>query len=261
MKKLTVVKIGGAIVSDDVALSSVLDAFSTLEEDAILVHGGGSIASEIGLKQGIKPNMVDGRRVTDEQTIELVTMVYGGLINKKIVAELQKRGKNALGLTGADGNVIQSEKRKPNPVDYGFVGDVTHVNTKQLSDFIESGCVPVLAPLTYHQSTAQMLNTNADTIAAEISIALAEFYDVQLIYTFDLPGVLRDKDDPETLIKICRIAEFEQLKKDGIVAGGMIPKLENACSVAEKISRGVRIGNAQKLEELITGTTGTWIKA
>lgn len=221
MDTIRVIKIGGKLAEDDQKLMAFLNEFQSMKGTKILVHGGGVIASTIGKKLGIKPKMIDGRRVTDRETLDVTTMVYAGLINKKIVAKLQALGQNAIGLTGADLNVVASVKRNPVPINFGWVGDIEQVKTDWLKAFVEQGIVPVLAPLT-HDGKGSMLNTNADSIAAYVAAELAMRYRVQLVYFFDYCGVLKDGE------VIPRIAfdEFEQLKVEGVVTDGMIPKLE-----------------------------------
>lgn len=225
--KVTIVKVGGAIVEDENKLQALLADFSAIEGRKVLVHGGGRRATQIASQLGIESKMVNGRRITDADMLSVVTMVYGGLVNKNLVAKLQSKGVNALGLTGADLNIIHSHKRPVKDVDYGFVGDVDKVNGRQLYDFIEKGITPIIAPLT-HDGAGNMLNTNADTMAAEAAKALAEFYEVTLIYSFEKKGVLRNPDDDNSVIPVITESDFETYVADGTVAGGMIPKLENA---------------------------------
>ena len=229
---LTIVKVGGAVVEDGAQLDSLLSAFAAIEGRKVLVHGGGRRATAIASRLGVESRMVNGRRITDGAMLEVVTMVYGGLVNKDIVARLQARGVNSIGLTGADGGVILSHKRPVKDVDYGFVGDVERVDGSRLSSLIEGGFTPVMAPLT-HDGHGQMLNTNADTIAAETAKALAERYDVTLMYCFEKPGVMADPDDDSTLIPVITRQDFKRLKADGTVTGGMLPKLENAFSAID----------------------------
>lgn len=254
MDKLTIIKVGGKIVEEEQSLRQLLKDFSLIEGYKILVHGGGRSATKLAEKLGIESRMVNGRRVTDRDTLEIVTMVYGGLVNKNIVAGLQALGVNALGLTGADMNIIRSEKRPVKEVDYGFVGDVKEVNSETLSSFIQQGIVPILAPLT-HDKEGNILNTNADTIAGETAKALALKFDVTLIYCFEKKGVLMNENDDESVIPDINKATFEQLVKDGIVQGGMIPKLENAFQAIEKGVKEVIITSASEFGE----NTGTRI--
>ncbi|MBQ5351071.1 MAG: acetylglutamate kinase, partial [Bacteroidaceae bacterium] len=227
MEKLTVIKVGGKIVEEEESLQQLLKDFSAIEGYKVLVHGGGRSATKIAAQLGIESQMVNGRRITDAEMLKVVTMVYGGLVNKNIVAKLQACGVNALGLTGADMNAIRSHKRPVKDVDYGFVGDVDEANGKMLSTLIQQGIVPVMAPLT-HDGNGNLLNTNADTIAGETAKALSKFFDVTLVYCFEKKGVLRDANDDDSVIPHITEPEFKQLVEQGIVEGGMIPKLENA---------------------------------
>ena len=226
-EKLTLIKVGGKIVEEETTLQSLLSDFAAIEGRKVLVHGGGRSATKLAARLGIESQMVNGRRITDAETLKIVTMVYGGLVNKNIVARLQACGVNALGLTGADMDVIRSVKRPVKDVDYGFVGDVERVDATLLGDLIAKGVVPVMAPLT-HDGCGNMLNTNADTIAGETAKALARLFDVTLVYCFEKRGVLRDENDDNSVIPQITRADFEQFVADGVVQGGMIPKLENA---------------------------------
>ena len=227
MEKLTVIKVGGKIVEEEATLYKLLDDFAAIEGYKVLVHGGGRSATRLAAQLGIESKMVNGRRITDAETLKVVTMVYGGLVNKNIVAGLQARGVNALGLTGADMDVIRSVKRPVKEVDYGFVGDVKQVNAAFLADLIHKGVVPVMAPLT-HDGEGHMLNTNADTIAGETAKALAGLFDVTLVFCFEKKGVLRDENDDDSVIPQITPEEFKQYVADGVIQGGMIPKLENS---------------------------------
>ena len=226
-EKLTLIKVGGKIVEEEATLQALLSDFAAIEGRKVLVHGGGRSATKLAARLGIESQMVNGRRITDAETLKIVTMVYGGLVNKNIVARLQACGVNALGLTGADMDVIRSVKRPVKDVDYGFVGDVERVDATLLGDLIAKGVVPVMAPLT-HDGCGNMLNTNADTIAGETAKALAQLFDVTLVYCFEKRGVLRDENDDDSVIPQITRADFEQLVADGVVQGGMIPKLESA---------------------------------
>lgn len=231
-EKLTVIKVGGKIVEESETLNQLLTDFSTIPGYKLLVHGGGRSATKIATQLGIESRMVNGRRITDLETLKVVTMVYGGLVNKNIVAGLQAKGVNAIGLTGADMDVIRSEKRPVEEVDYGYVGDVKAVNASVLANLIRQGIVPVMAPLT-HDGAGSMLNTNADTIAGETAKALAEEFDVTLVYCFEKKGVLRDENDDDSVIPVITPELFEQYVSEGIIQGGMIPKLENSFSAVE----------------------------
>ncbi len=260
MQQLAVVKIGGNIIDDEKQLTSFLKSFATVKGYKILVHGGGKIATEIGKKLGIEPNYVNGRRITDAATLDLVTMVYAGSINKKIVASLQALGCNAIGLTGADANLIEANRRPVKEVDYGFVGDVKseQVNTKVLKMLLESGLTPVFAPLT-HDGAGTMLNTNADTIAQELAKSMADLMDVQLIYCFEKKGVLTDPVNDDSVISKIDEQSFEDIKLQGIITDGMIPKLENAFAAIRKGVKKVLIGHAAEFDKLFAGTGGTSI--
>ena len=228
MEKLTVVKVGGAVVEDEEQLARLLNDFAAIEGNKVLVHGGGRRATKVAASLGIESKMVNGRRITDRDMLEVVTMVYGGLVNKNVVARLQANGVNALGLTGADMDVLRSRKRPiKDGIDFGYVGDVERADGKALQTLIGAGIVPVMAPLT-PDGSGNILNTNADTIAGETAKALAPFYDVTLIYSFEKKGVLANPDDDDSVIPMITPADFERYKADGTVAGGMIPKLENA---------------------------------
>jgi acetylglutamate kinase len=227
-EKLTIVKVGGAVVEDELQLSQLLKDFSAIEGRKVLVHGGGRKATKMAERLGIETKMVAGRRITDADMLEVVTMVYGGLVNKNLVARLQANGVNALGLTGADADAIRSHKRPlKNGVDYGFVGDVDQANGEMLGRLIEAGITPVMAPLT-HDGEGHILNTNADTIASETAKALAKLYDVTLIFSFEKKGVLRNPDDDDSVIATINHADFTRYIADGTISGGMIPKIENA---------------------------------
>ncbi|MFY1614526.1 acetylglutamate kinase [Macellibacteroides fermentans] len=255
MDKLTIIKVGGKIVEEEATLRKLLQDFSALEGYKILVHGGGRSATKIASQLGIESQMVEGRRITDAETLKVVTMVYGGLVNKSIVAGLQSLNVNALGLTGADMNLIRSEKRPVTTVDYGYVGDVKEVNATLLVSLIKQGIVPVLAPLT-HDKEGNMLNTNADTIAGETAKALASSFDVTLVYCFEKKGVLRDENDDNTLIPLINRNTFTQLVTEGIIQGGMIPKLENSF---QAIEAGVKEVIITKADAIAPGQ-GTCVK-
>ena len=254
-EKLTVIKVGGKIVEEEATLNRLLDDFATIEGHKVLVHGGGRSATKIAAQLGIESKIVNGRRITDSETLKVVTMVYGGLVNKNVVAGLQARGVNALGLTGADMNVMRSVKRPVKEVDYGFVGDVEKVDASLLSDLIYKGVVPVMAPLT-HDGKGHMLNTNADTIAGETAKALATLFDVTLVFCFEKKGVLRDENDDDSVIPLITPAEFKQYVADGIIQGGMIPKLENSFAAIDAGVSEVII----TLASAISGEEGTRIK-
>ena len=251
-EKLTIVKVGGAVVEDEAQLTQLLKDFSAIEGKKVLVHGGGRRATQIAASLGIESKMVNGRRITDADMLSVVTMVYGGLVNKNLVARLQANGVNALGLTGADIDIIRSHKRPPvlvNPglsgssgksgesgepatIDFGFVGDVDRADGDMLSRLIEAGITPVMAPLT-HDGKGNILNTNADTIASETAKALAPYYDVTLIFSFEKKGVLSNPQDDDSVIPTLTRASFNKYKADGTISGGMLPKIENALSAID----------------------------
>ncbi|RTL58835.1 MAG: acetylglutamate kinase [Sphingobacteriales bacterium] len=260
MESLFVIKIGGNIVDDENKLSSFLQSFAQLKGRKILIHGGGKVATKIGDKLGIESKYVDGRRITDADTIDVVTMVYGGLVNKKIVAKLQASGCNAIGVTGADANLIPATKRPVKEIDYGFVGDVKSsrltVDSWQL--LLNSGLTPVVAPLT-HDGKGQILNTNADTMAQEVAKVLSTVYNVELIYSFEKAGVLLDANDDATVIATINPSSYQQMKAEQKIFAGMIPKLDNAFAALNSGVKKVIIGKAESLSELITGASGTSI--
>lgn len=246
-QQITIVKVGGKIVENPDTLNQLLHDFSALPGKKVLVHGGGRTATDMASRLGIETHMVEGRRITDADMLRVVTMVYAGLVNKNVVARLQGCGVNALGLTGADMDVIRSHRRPlKNGIDYGFVGDVDCVDGERLSMLVEAGITPVMAPLT-HNGQGDMLNTNADTIAAETAKALANHYDVTLVYCFEHAGVLTNPDDEESVIPLITREKFELLKADGTVSGGMLPKIENSLAAVEAGVKRVVITKADKI--------------
>ena len=254
-QKLTIVKVGGAVVEDETQLTQLLKDFSAISGRKVLIHGGGRRATQVAASLGIESKMVGGRRITDADMLSVVTMVYGGLVNKNLVARLQANGVNALGLTGADIDVIRSHKRPlKDGIDFGFVGDVDKADGQMLSRLIEAGITPVMAPLT-HDGQGNILNTNADTIASETAKALAPYYDVTLIYSFEKKGVLSNPDDDNSVIPTITRADFERYKADGTISGGMLPKIENALSAIGKGVNRVII----TLATAIDGNSGTII--
>lgn len=290
-RTITVVKVGGGVVEDDASLAMLLDKFAEIKGMKVLVHGGGRSATKLAEKLGVEQTMIGGRRVTDEETLKVVTMVYAGLVNKNIVAQLQARGVNAIGLTGADMNVIQSHKRPikkvkmedgtTQDVDYGFVGDIDKVNADLLADLIAKGVVPVLSPIG-HDTKGSLLNTNADTIAAETAIALANVLEptetpqtsetfeptetpetpenrfaVSLMYCFEKKGVLSNPEDEESVIAEITSTDFPKLVEDGTVSGGMLPKLENAFAA---IARGVKEVVITRADAIADANSGTHLK-
>lgn len=250
---LTIIKVGGKIVENPESLNVLLKDFAAVEGKKLLVHGGGRSATQMAARLGVETKMVDGRRITDEAMLEVVTMVYGGLVNKRIVAGLQALGVNAVGLTGADMNIVLSDKRKVSAVDYGWVGDVKRVNAEAVATLIESGCCPVVAPLT-HDSCGHMLNTNADTMAGEMAKAMAAHYDVTLMFCFEKPGVLADENDDSSLIPTITPAVLDDLKRRGVVSGGMIPKLDNAIACVSAGVESVVITQADRIADPYAGT-------
>ena len=243
-ERLTVVKVGGQVVENETALVSLLQWFTAINTPKILVHGGGKLATRLASQLGVETKMMDGRRITDAKMLEIVTMVYGGLVNKHIVASLQALGVNAIGLTGADMNVIRAHRRSIGEVDYGFVGDIDYADGKCLSGLITRDIVPVIAPLT-HDGKGTLLNTNADTIALETAHSLVDKYDVTLHYFFEKKGVLLMPDDEDSFIPVLCKKEYERLIADGIVKDGMIPKLQNAFSALDKGIKRVFISNTE----------------
>lgn len=260
MNRLLIIKIGGNVLDNPAALDSFLKDFASIKEPKILIHGGGKIATKLGDQLGIESNYVEGRRITDAATLDLVTMVYGGLVNKQLVAVLQNLGCNAIGVTGADGNLIKATKRPVRQIDYGFVGDIKpgNVNTALLHVLLNQGTVPVFAPLTH--ADGKMLNTNADTIASVLAIALSKYFDVRLIFCFEKKGVLKDVNDNNSVITHLDKNVYEKYLEQGIFAEGILPKLENAYDAIESGVKEVLIGEAVDLVKN-TGqqTTGTLI--
>ena len=253
MENLTIVKVGGKIVEEEASLKQLLADFSSIEGKKLLVHGGGRSATRMAERLGIATQMVEGRRITDTPMLEVVTMVYGGLVNKTIVARLQALGINALGMTGADMNIMLSDRRPVKTIDYGWVGDVRRADGVALSRLIDSGVVPVIAPLT-HDGNGNMLNTNADTMAGETAKALAKHYRVTLVFCFEKNGVLRDENDDNSVIPSITPEEYAQLRAEGIVQGGMIPKLDNSFATLQAGVEEVIITKASNLHNLSLGT-------
>jgi acetylglutamate kinase len=247
--ELTIYKIGGGIIDDAAELAKFLDLLAAASSPKILVHGGGKGASTMMRELGLTPQLINGRRVTDAATLDIVTMFYAGKTNKQVVADLQKRGVNALGLSGADGNVIQGNKRPIKDIDYGFVGDLTpaSVNKNLLQQLLAAGLTPVLCPII-HDGQGQLLNTNADTIASAVAVALADFYAVTLHYCFEKNGVLRDIADDQSVIREINSANYAELKQQGIIADGMLPKLENAFAALHQGVTQVIIGHALNIQ-------------
>ncbi len=261
MNKLYVIKIGGNILDNEAALEKFLKDFSSIQSPKILIHGGGTIATKIGEQLGIESHYVKGRRITDEPTRDLVTMVYGGLINRQMVARLQHLGCNAMGLTGADGNILKATKRPVGEIDYGFVGDITtgSVNSTLLYFLLKQNVIPIFAPLTYAEG--EVLNTNADTIASVLAISMAKHFDVRLIFCFEKKGVLRDKNDENSVIQSLNKLSYDQLLAEGAFTDGILPKLENAFAAIKSGVQEVLIGEAgDLLKNIKEETEGTLIK-
>lgn len=259
MEKLFVIKIGGNIIDDEAKLSSFLKDFAAVEGKKVLIHGGGKLATKLAVQLGVEQQMVDGRRITDAETLKIVTMVYAGYINKNIVAALQSHQCNAIGLSGADGNAIKAHKRPlKNGIDYGFVGDVDEVNSVLLKSLLEQDIVIVMAPIT-QDGNGQLLNTNADTIAQETAKALSSLYDVHLIYSFEKSGVLMNADDDASVINNINPVSYQKLKEQNIIFAGMIPKLDNAFAALNSGVSRVIIGKAEELQNLINQKSGTSI--
>jgi acetylglutamate kinase len=258
MEKLLVIKIGGNVIDKPEALSRFLKTFADLPQHKILIHGGGKIATQMAEKLGIETLMVEGRRITDQPMLDVVTMVYGGLVNKKIVAQLQSIGSNAIGITGADAGAIRAKKRPVKEVDYGFVGDVDTVNSNQFATFLNSGLVPIVAPLTFDPALGSMLNTNADTMASSVAVALAGQFEVNLVYCFEKKGVLSNPDDDEAVIPQINPASYAHFKAEGVINKGMIPKLDNAFAALQNGVAKVTICHADQLSNAVNeGTAGT----
>ena len=255
---LFIIKIGGNIIDDEQKLSSFLDDFAAIEGKKILVHGGGKLATKMAEQMNIPQQVIEGRRITDAETLKIVTMVYAGYINKNIVASLQARQCNALGLCGADGDSILAHKRKHPVMDYGYVGDVDAINAGLVSSLLEKNITPVFAPIT-HDQQGQLLNTNADTIAQELAKGMSHAFEVSLIYSFEKSGVLLDADNDTTVIPVINPASYKKLKAEEKIFAGMIPKLDNAFAALDSGVKKVIIGKADYLSDLVKGRAGTTI--
>lgn len=260
MEKLFIIKIGGNVIDDPKKLDSFLKEFAGIDCKKILVHGGGKIATSVGEKLGIQSKYVDGRRITDDQTIDLVTMVYGGLVNKRITALLQSLNCNAIGLSGADANLIPARKREVKNIDYGWVGDINEaeIDAERWKLFLDNGMVPVVAPLT-HDGEGFMLNTNADTIASVLSVSLSKYYAASLVFCFEKNGVLLDANDENSAISKLTFNEYLSLKNSNKLFAGILPKTDNAFDAIKKGVKEVIIGNSLQLTSLISGKGGTKI--
>jgi acetylglutamate kinase len=246
MEKLSIIKIGGNIIEDETSLHDFLKLFSNLEGKKILVHGGGKRATAMASKLGIESKMVNGRRITDAETLEVITMVYGGLVNKNIVAKLQAINTNAIGLTGADINSIKSDKRPVKEVDFGFVGDVKEVASNSINKLLQADFTPVFCAIT-HDGKGQLLNTNADTISSQVAIGMSKLYETSIYYCFELNGVLQDFSDKNSVIKNINSKKYQELLNDGIIADGMLPKLENCFDALKNGVHQVKMGNTSML--------------
>jgi acetylglutamate kinase len=258
MSKLLIIKIGGNIIDDEEKLSSFLTEFAALPQAKILVHGGGKLATQLADKLGIEQKLIDGRRITDAETLKIVTMVYAGYVNKNIVAQLQSKHCNAVGLSGVDGDAILAHKRIHPVIDYGYVGDIDSINVSLFKNLLEQNISIVVAPITHDQG-GQLLNTNADTVAMEIGKAMSELFEVELIYSFEKKGVLLDIADEHSVISRLDQKSYQQLKAKEKIFAGMIPKLDNAFQGLQQGIKKVVIGKAEQLKELIQGTSGTTI--
>lgn len=248
MDTLKIVKIGGNIIEDDALLKAFLNLFSKLEGKKILVHGGGKRATAIAAKLGIKSKMVNGRRITDAETLEVITMVYGGLVNKNIVAQLQALNIDAIGLTGADINSISSEKRPVKDVDFGFVGDVKKVAHNSIDKLIQANFTPVFCAIT-HDGKGQLLNTNADTITSQLAVGMSHLYETSIYYCFELEGVLKDINNKNSVIKHIDSCLYKELLEQGIIADGMLPKLENCFDALNHGVKTINMGNTSMLTQ------------
>jgi acetylglutamate kinase len=258
MENLYVVKIGGNIIDDDALLSVFLRKFAAIQSKKILVHGGGKLATRLAEKLGIPQQVIDGRRITDEETLKIVTMVYAGYINKHIVAELQSLNCNSIGISGADGNSIRAHKRENTEIDFGFAGDIDQINTGWFNLLLGNNICIVVSSIT-HDGNNQLLNTNADTIAQEIAKSMSDIFEVTLVYSFEKPGVLKDVDNENSVIADLHRGYYKKLKDTKKIFSGMIPKLENAYLAIDAGVNKVIIGKGEELDLLIAGKTGTTI--
>ena len=254
MNNLTIVKVGGNLIDNAIDLDLFLDAFASISGKTLMVHGGGKLATNMATRLGIETKMVNGRRITDSENLKLVTMVYAGFVNKTIVASLQAKGKNAMGLCGCDLNILKATKRQHPTIDFGFVGDITEINTKALSDLIESSSSLVIAPIT-HDGNGQLLNTNADTIVTEIAIALSTIYNVKLIYSFEKAGVLKSLDNELDVIPELSESIIKKMQENGDIHTGMMPKTDNAVKAVNNGVNEVIIGNLVSIQNKISAGT------
>jgi acetylglutamate kinase len=259
VEKISIIKIGGNIIDNEVHLASFLNAYAAVEGKKILIHGGGKLATKMAADLNIPQQMVDGRRITDAATLKIVTMVYAGYINKNIVAALQSKNIQALGICGADANIIRAHKRINASTDYGFVGDIDAVDSEKIIQLLEAGLSLVVAPIT-HDGAGQLLNTNADTMAQAIATALSSVYEVTLVYSFEKKGVLSDIHNNDSVIPIIDSQNYVSLKASGQINEGMIPKLDNAFEALQNGVSRVIIGDALDIEKLIAGESGTTVQ-
>jgi len=247
-EKLSIVKIGGNIIEDETSLNAFLELFSNLEGKKILVHGGGKRATHMASKLGIESKMINGRRITDADTLEVITMVYGGLVNKNVVTKLQALNTDAIGLTGADVNSIKSDKRPVKEIDFGFVGDVKEVAHNSIDKLIQADFTPVFCAIT-HDGNGQLLNTNADTIASQVAVGMSNLYDTSIYYCFELNGVLRDINDKDSVVRHIDSKVYKELLEQGIIADGMLPKLENCFDALKNGVNNINMGNTSMLTQ------------
>jgi acetylglutamate kinase len=262
ISKLLVIKIGGNVLDNPEACQRFLKTLGQLPQQKILIHGGGKIATQVAQKLGIATQMIDGRRITDQPMLDVVTMVYGGLVNKNLVGSLQLLGHNAIGLTGADAAIIKAHKRPlKNGIDYGYVGDIDQVDGLKLNNFLAQNLLPVIAPLSFDTASGGLLNTNADTMASAVAVAMAAYYDVNLIYCFEKKGVLSNPNDDDAVIAELSPSNYATYKEDGTINKGMIPKLDNAFDALQKGVTQVTICHADQLQEAVSGSNaGTKIR-
>ncbi len=258
MQQLNIIKIGGNVIDNPRTCKQFLEDFSALNEAKILIHGGGKIATKIAVKLGVETKMVEGRRITDLPMLEVVTMVYGGLVNKQMVAQLQALNCNAIGLTGADGGVILAKKRAVKDIDYGYVGDVEKVDNKLIASFLQNNLTPIFAPLTFDKE-GNMLNTNADTQASSVAVAMANDFEVNLIFCFEKKGVLSDPNDDDSVIPKLTPTLYAEYKASGAINAGMIPKLDNAFAALQRGVSKVIICHADELKQAVENSAGTTI--
>lgn len=248
MRSITVMKIGGNVIDNSAARKAFLTEFAAIEGPRILVHGGGKLATRLAERLELEVKMVDGRRITDKGTLDVVTMVYAGLVNKQIVASLQALGCNAIGLSGADGNIVTARRRAPEPIDYGFVGDIERVDTDLLGRLLEGGLVPVFSAIM-HDGHGSLLNCNADSVASAVALGAARLAPVDLVYCFEKAGVLRDPEDESSVIREITAESFATLRADGTISKGMIPKVENALKAVSQGVRSVTIRSSAHLAD------------